>query len=255
MRIDWIIEDDDISRVKEFFNRHQDNPFVRSRIRCNLRPDKPPVTVDKFWETLVGCHVTTQQQSGPGKPVNRFINARPYPLPYQTCCERDDLAEFAYGVVKQFGGIRRTTTIGKELAANMVYLKNGGWATTLEKLESVRLASSPDVERDAAEFLARHFKGLGPKQSRNLLQWTGLSCQEIPIDSRITRWLNEFGFPFKVTAKALSNPYYFNLVSEGFQKLCEACGIKPCVLDAAIFASFDGDRWTEENVAYRPAAI
>ena len=83
-----------------------------------------------------------------------------------------------------------------------------------------------------------------------MLQWTGLSCYEIPIDSRITRWLNDFGFPFKITTKALSDRNYFNLVSDGFQKLSEASEIKPCVLDAAIFASFDRGDWTEENMTY-----
>ena len=153
-------------------------------------------------------------------------------------------------VFKQFGGLRRTTIIGNQLAANIGYLKDGGWAATVEKLENVRLTSTPDAERDAAEFLAGRFKGLGPKQSRNLLQWTGLSRYEVPIDSRIARWLNEFGFPFKLTAKALSDRNYFSLVSEGFQRLCEASGIKPCILDAAIFASYDRDGWTEENMTY-----
>lgn len=60
--------------------------------------------------------------------------------------------------------------------------------------------------------------------------------------------MNELGFPFRLSASALSDPNYYNLVTEGFQKLCEACGVVPCVLDAAIFASYDGDSWTEENV-------
>ena len=77
MRIDWVIDDDDIGRVRAFFEKHAHNFFVRERIKRNLRHDKPPVTVDSFWKILVGCLLTTQQQSGPGKPVNRFITARP----------------------------------------------------------------------------------------------------------------------------------------------------------------------------------
>jgi hypothetical protein len=170
MRIDWIIENHDIARVKAFFEEHGANCLVRERIKRNLRPDKPQVTIDSFWEILVGCLLTTQQKSGPCKPVTRFINTRPYPLPYQTCCERGDLAEFALEVFKQFGGLRRTTRIGNELAANIGYLKDGGWPTTLKKLENVRRTSTPDAEQDAADFPADHFKGLGPKQSRLLLQ-------------------------------------------------------------------------------------
>jgi hypothetical protein len=248
MKITWEIDDDDVSRVKAFYEELRDNWFVKNRITCNLCPEKSPVTVDEFWEILVGCLLTTQQPSGPGRAVHRFINTGPYSLPYRDCCERDDLAEHALAVFKQFGGIRRTITISQELAANMAFLKGGGWSSTEERLERVRLIGTPTAEREAAMFLAWNFKGLGPKQSRNLLQWTGLSRHEIPIDSRITRWLNEFGFPFRLSASALSDPNYYNLVSEGFQKLCEACGLVPCVLDAAIFASYDGDGWTEANV-------
>ena len=96
----------------------------------------------------------------------------------------------------------------------------------------------------------RSFKGFGPKQSRNLLQGLGISRFEIPIDSRITKWLNSIGFPVKLTANALQDRNYYNFVSDGFQKLCEACDIMPCVLDAAIFSSFDEGKWTEENVVW-----
>ena len=84
MRIDWIIDDDDISRVKEFFNRHQDNPFVRSRIKCNLRPDKP------------GCERLPNCASGKSW---RAYDARPHPVvppdsppPFANSC-----ANHAYG--------------------------------------------------------------------------------------------------------------------------------------------------------------
>ena len=169
-----------------------------------------------FWEILVGCLLTTQQKSGPGKPVTRFINTCPYPLPYQTCCERDDLAEFALGVFKKFGGLRRTTGIGKELAANIGYLKDGGWSEPLKGWRTYD-SSPPQMLSEMPPISWRIIQRAGPEQSRNLLQWTGLSCYEIPIDSRITRWLNDFGFPFKVSMKALSDRNYFNLVSEGFR--------------------------------------
>jgi thermostable 8-oxoguanine DNA glycosylase len=119
---------------------------------------------------------------------------------------------------------------------------------TVARLDEVRLDSSPQTERKAADFLDKNLRGFGPKQSRNLLQWLGLSRYEIPIDSRLTKWLNGFGFPVKLNAFCLADPIYYNFVSDGFQRLCEVCDIVPCVLDAAIFASFDGDQWTDENV-------
>jgi hypothetical protein len=44
MKIEWIIEDDDIARVKTFYEKHRDSPFVKLRIERNLRADKPPVS-------------------------------------------------------------------------------------------------------------------------------------------------------------------------------------------------------------------
>lgn len=35
--------------------------------------------------------------------------------------------------------------------------------------------------------------------------------------------------------------------STGIQQLCTAAGAFPCILDAAIFASFDRGQWNKEN--------
>jgi len=45
------------------------------------------------------------------------------------------------------------------------------------------------IEREAC-ILLQELKGIGPKQSRNLRQALGLLRYEIPIDSRIVKWLN-----------------------------------------------------------------
>jgi len=248
MKLDWIIEPADIAKVKAFVDEHRENAFVQSRVKRNLRSKKPSVSREEFWEVLVGCLLTTQQRSGPNSPVSRFMGKQPFPLSLGTCCGQSEMEKFVGKTLRSFGGLRRFSVIGRELAANLNFLCNGGWDATLEQLEKVRLNSTPKTEREAADFVADHFKGIGPKQSRNLLQWLGLSRYETPIDSRITRWLNEFGFPLQLSAKALADRNYYNLVAEGFQKLAGACGVMPCILDAAIFASYDGDGWTTENV-------
>jgi len=220
------------------------------RIETNLAESKPTIPKPLFWERMVGCLLTTQQRSGPDSSVARFMLKQPFPLGYSECVEHPDLAEYARTTIRNFGGLRRSTTIGKELAANLSYLEEGGWEPTFEQLDQVRMNSSSASERQAAEFLDEHLKGFGPKQSRNLLQALGLSRFEIPLDSRITKWLNAFGFPVKLTANALQDRNYYNFISDGFQRLCEACEIMPCVLDGAIFASFDEGKWTEENVVW-----
>jgi len=48
---------------------------------------------------------------------------------------------------------------------------------------------------------------------------------EIPIDSRLIKWLNEFGFPVRLSASALSDPNYYRFVSQGIQQLCTAADV------------------------------
>lgn len=247
MKIIWEISDHDIAKVREFYNQHKNNVFVKNRIAKNLKGDKSPVQKELFWEVMISCLLTTQQRSGPRSAVSRFISTTPFPLQYSQCHARADLDIFVTKMLTKFGGLRRAPTIGREADENMRFLKSGGWQTTAEVIERVRVLSSPKTERRAARFIAEHYRGFGPKQSRNLVQELGLSRFEIPIDSRVTKWLNDFGFPVKLTAKALADQHYFEFVSDGFQKLAKACRIAPCVLDAAIFSSVDGDESTENT--------
>jgi len=108
---------------------------------------------------------------------------------------------------------------------------------------------TPDTERKSADIIIDHLKGFGPKESRNLLQSLGLTRYEIPVDSRITKWLTEFGFPIKLSATALADKNYYNFVLDGFQKICAASGIFPCVMDAAIFSSFD-EEWSKDKLVW-----
>jgi len=41
MMIIWQIEAEDIAKVKDFFDLHRDNAFVKMRIATNLKDDKP----------------------------------------------------------------------------------------------------------------------------------------------------------------------------------------------------------------------
>ena len=92
--------------------------------------------------------------------------------------------------------------------------------------------------------------GFGPKQARNLLQALGLTRYEIPLDSRITKWLNEFGFPMTLSSSALGDSGYYELVLDGIQELCRHSDGYPCVLDAVIFTSFDKVEWPEDASFY-----
>jgi hypothetical protein len=250
MKLTWVIEPGDIEKVKAFLAQHRDSPFVRQRAEWNLRDEKPPLGRDEIWLQMVACLLTTQQRSGPTSAVTRLIQSKPFPLAYGACCKATDVEAFAKKLLMAFGGLRRTNRIASELAANLRLLEGGLWEQTMSVLDGLRRNHGVGAERQAADFVDDQFFGFGPKQSRNLLQSLGLSRYEIPIDSRIVKWLNDFGFPLTLSAPALADRHYYGFVMDGFQRLCEACEVTPCVLDAAIFASFDNGQWKEENIIW-----
>jgi hypothetical protein len=250
MKLIWQIDPQDVEKVQTFLDLHWNDPFVQGRIGRNLAEMKPKVSKAEFWKHMMSCLLTTQQRSGPSSAVSRFLNTKPFPLDYELCLPQDNLRSFAQEVLSSFGGLRRSNRIADEIATNLHLLEQGLWSKTFEVLDEVRSTQTVQIERKAADFVDDHFKGFGPKQSRNLLQDLGLTKYEIPLDSRITKWLNNFGFPVKLSAQALSDRNYYNFVSEGLQQLCTRSEIYPCVLDAAIFASFDKGGWAAGNVVW-----
>lgn len=248
MRLDWVIDATDVAKVKAFVASRKADPFVRNRRTRNLGPRRPHITRRKAWMTMIGCLLTTQQRSGPGQPVKRFLDSSPFPLPYERCRGPLKGETFILKTLSQFGGIRRSTTIAGQAASNLRLLEDGHWETLLSESRRVDAAKDAAVERSVARYIAETFHGFGPKQSRNFLQWLGVSRYEIPIDSRITKWLNDELLTFRLNAALLADAEYYDMVSDGIIKLSRMAGVFPCVLDAAVFSSFDKAGWTAEDL-------
>ena len=136
MKIIWQIDSEDIAKVKAFYGENLDNPFVRERIRRNLRTDNPPVTKGQFWEHLVGCLLTTQQRSGPTSPVSRFLSVSPFPLEYDVCLAQQDCASFAQATLGGFGGLLYYNNISKYLSKNLTFMKEGAGRRSLSILNA-----------------------------------------------------------------------------------------------------------------------
>lgn len=250
MNIEWNISSEDIGKVGNFCKTHMDNPFVKKRIERNLSNQKDVISKDIFSKTMVCCLLTTQQRSGPGSNVTRFIKTNPFPLDYRRIISEKDIESFTQRTITAFGGIRRANRIGEEISENIKALEGGLWEKVFNSIKKLQEDRTVSAERSVCEFTLENFKGFGPKQSRNLWQSLGLTRYEIPIDSRIAKWLNSFGFPVTLSSTALSDGNYYNFVSDGIQLLCEKTKIMPCVLDAVVFASYDKGKWTEENVVW-----
>jgi hypothetical protein len=250
MKLYWQIDDKDVVRVKELVASQAGNALIRARHERNLAKAKPAVTKERFWRAMVSMRLTTRQKSGPESHVARFIRLKPFPVTYAVVHQARDASVLIAKVLRKAGGIRFADKIASELAQNLESLEDGLWTDTLAQCNRLAQLVPRDVEIEVARHIQEHFLGFGPKQSRNLLQSLGLTRYEIPIDSRLTDWLNEFGFPVRLTATALGDDNYYRFISDGIQALCERSGVLPCIFDAAVFASRDSAAWTDDNVIF-----
>lgn len=248
MNISWNITDSDIRKVKNMMTGN-DNPFVQARKLRNVQKQNIVIDQDKIIRTMIMCLLTSQQRSGPNSTIGQFLRQDPFPITAEKLDKADNVEEFVKETFRKFGLKRFIDRISSFFASNLQKFKKENWEI-INELNVLIKEDSKYKEREIADSLNKHLDGFGPKQSRNFLQAIGLTKYEIPIDSRITNWLNDFGFPVTLNSSPLADVGYYHFVSEGIQEICVKAEIYPCLLDAAIFSSFDNGEWTNENTIF-----
>lgn len=247
MKLKWYISASDAHRLRHFVDLHRQNGLVKKRISQNVKGQRPPVTKARFWKALMLCLLTTQQRSGPGSPVNTLLADRRFPLSLQRCQKQRHPANYVKKVLRKHGGIRLIETIARNVHSNLEINATHWRSQTRLNIARLQHHRGYRTERDVANFLQDTYAGIGPKQSRNLLQVLGLTRYEIPIDSRVIKWLNDFGFPIQLSANGLSDISYYEFINDGIRELCHRADVFPCVLDAAMFSSFDSVPWDDSS--------
>lgn len=243
MQITWEISAEDVRKIDAVLCDAKQNSLTRDRKKRNLARSRPNPTKTQFWQQLTSMRLTSVQRSSPGSNLSKFLEMKPFPLRYSLIREQRHPSRFITRVIKKARAYRFPKKAGDELAYNLRILEDGEWSNALAQTAKLTGRSSKSVERDVARYVQNTFKGFGPKQSRNFLQALGLTRYEIPIDSRVTKWLNEFGFPVELSAAVLADRRYYEFVLDGIQELCDECEVYPCLLDAAIFTSYDPGEW------------
>jgi len=246
MKFEWCIEPSDIQAVKDIVARQQHCQFVISRMKRNVDGVLSEIDPSRIWQAQMMCLLTSRQRSGPSSRVSRMLEEDPFRLSLQACRAAQDVGFFISSTLGDFRGIRFTGRIARLAADNLRRLESGGWTELfawLNKLSGQRLQppnpSHYELEREAALYMDE-YKGFGPKQSRNFWQDLGLTRYELVLDARITKWLNEkIDIPVRLSPMALGDETYYAFLSDILRKLCIEADVLPCVLDAAIFASYD----------------
>ncbi|MBK7095616.1 MAG: hypothetical protein IPH57_11395 [Saprospiraceae bacterium] len=248
MNITWNISENDIQRIKKVLIDNE-NAFIVKRRKRNVDRQNIVINEDIIIKAMIACLLTSQQRSGPNSVVGQFLSKELFPLTFQSISKVDNIEDHLKLVLKKNGLTRYINRISQFFAANIKIIHKDNWSL-IKKLESLTHVDSKEEERKIADELDANFNGFGPKQARNFLQSLGLTKYEIPIDSRITNWLNDFGFPVTLSSSPLQDKGYYHFVLDGIQELCSKAEIYPCILDAAIFSSYDNGEWTQENTRF-----
>ncbi len=235
------VNNSDVAAVQRLIARSKNTAFFRDRRARNVSPPSPNFSCAEFWRVLLGCLLTTQQRSTKGTPVDTFLETRPFPLRFEACKNAQSVRQFVLKAIKSFGGIRRGVTISTQAAENWRRLDRGLWREAENWFERLNHQRSREpqkgdraLEREAAHWADESFAGVGPKQSRNLWQWLGLTRFEIPLDSRVTGWVNH-NLGVKIDPASLGQLKYYESALDGIQAICLKAEVFPCELDAAAF--------------------
>lgn len=259
MKLSYHFEVNEVDTVKELVGRKlvSERQFVVHRQRKNVDGALPDIDDDVLWMAHMMCLLTTQQRSGPDSPINVLLDMQPFPLSLTECRKFDYVQNRVFEILSDASGIRRTNNIAKAVEENLAQLKQGEWGN-LRHWRDLLLAQrhlSPDLshrnlEEEASSYMEQ-FKQFGPKQARNFWQSLGLTRYVFVLDSRILRWLrSELDFENGIlTSQGLSDSTYYRFISDMLLQLCNHAEVLPCMLDAAIFDSFDEDtEWSTDTI-------
>jgi len=234
MFVEWKITKADIKIVQTALQRAAGTDILKNRTFMIKNPVKE-ISQELFWEKLVISRFTTQVRITRNGALTKLPRDTNFPFELEAISRMRSPSKLIT-IMNRYHVGRDRETAAIEFMANARWITTNGWIDICSKLSPLFGTHGYEEEREAAEFLRLNLKGIGPKQSRNLLQTLGLIWYETPIDSRVTKWLNnELSFPLVVTPQALADPAVYHSILDGVRALCERSDVLPTLLDAAVF--------------------
>lgn len=248
MLASWNMDESSLSKWRVLVSENSSRELVLKRRDKNVRRNGIDLSKDEIWRVLVGCQVTTQQRSGKNSAASRFLKSSSPALRLRECRRAPsvhNLIESECGAA----GLRRAPTMAANLTTIFNGLESGGWSELLDRLRTLERNTTIIKERGVVNHIlsSKMFPGLGQKQSRNFIQWLGLSRYEVPLDSRVLKKLAEFGCNFVPKGAALTDEMVYVFVQSAIQQIAKALDMYPCELDAYIFSSFEDKEEEDED--------
>ncbi len=201
-----------------------------------------------LWRALVMGIGSSQQNMKAGKPAPKFIGA----------CSGMEVEAFNgmkqsdFYKIEGAKSIRLRKTIYKNLIEAAAEIIDEGVEKFMEELENLVSDNDPRTtlfnERRSANFLRKCFKGVGFKQSRNMLVIMGLAKYTIPLDSRVQGALLKMGLQMEVGSRALQDEGVYLAFENMINSLCRELGILPYEFDAFCYYGEEGvDKYVETH--------
>lgn len=239
MRIACEIESADIEFIIATAARPENMKRIKERraVQDLARRDHSDAGI---WRAMMVCLLTTRQRSTTGTRLNDFCAERPFQLDYHQfrSLEEKVVGRRVAAIISK-ARLWRAKPIGDFSQANFKWLRAGGFSDIRVHLAKIASHPNADAERYAAGFLAKHLKGIGPKQSRNMLLNLGVLHYEVPIDSRVMGWLRTNlarSQALPLSDKTMADPEFYGLVMDQIRKLAGEAKVTPADLDAIMFA-------------------
>lgn len=233
MGIDWCINDVDIKKITNFLNQ-QSNPHVANRIARNINYQGLLINRDTILHALLYSMLLANQKHSLDSPFTSFFQKKPSPFLYITIINVSDVKKYVFETFKKHGIILDINKSPEFFAHNFQLLESTNWALLDILNKKLCQKEGKQAEREIADYVDTLFKGFGAIEARIFLQYLGLTKYEIPIDTVVSDWLNNFGFPVQLSTTALQDRNYYHFVSDGIQLLCKKANVYPSVLEAAI---------------------
>ena len=201
-----LITPQSIEYFRKLYSKHQNHPFVLERIEnSSNEKNRPDIDINLFWATLVETINATQARSA---GFINPINDTDYKIKKWDSIKgisHDELRELAYTEFMDSNIDKYSKNNAKYAVSNRNFIKNQGEEKILKTINSCETGNSTSEEKTCV-FLQK-LKGIGPKQSRKILQYLGRSHYQVPIDSEVLNQLEISGIDItdaKLTRNAIT---------------------------------------------------
>jgi hypothetical protein len=90
MDIKLIVNKVDLDKISNILRIQENNDLFVDTVSSNVKSSSINPSNEDFWGAIVGCLLSSRQNSSPDSPIAKFMDQKPFP-PCLEKCKRNDL--------------------------------------------------------------------------------------------------------------------------------------------------------------------